>query len=109
MDNNFEEINSDNDFGEDKNNDYDLNIIYKEVVKNLEDIKINENQRKEIEYSQRSEKIDDLSLNIKAKKEKVTVVKVVEVIRWKTKGKLKVEKKRNIQKNKFKWYLIKLS
>ena len=70
MDNNFEEINSDNDFGEDKNNDYDLNIIYKEVVKNLEDIKINENQRKEIEYSQRSEKLDYLSLNIKAKKKK---------------------------------------
>ena len=109
MDNNFEEINSDNDFGEDKNNDYDLNIIYKEVVKNLEDIKINENQRKEIEYSQRSEKLDDLSLNIKAKKRKSDSCESCGSNKMKNKRKSESRKKRNIQKNKFKWYLIKLS
>lgn len=70
LDINLEEINSDIDFDEYENKDYNLNIIYKEVGKNLEDININEYQMKEVDYSKNNGKLDNLFLNIKAKKRK---------------------------------------
>ncbi len=71
----MEEINSDNDFGE-ENEDYNLKIISKEFFKNLEGIIIIENKRKGVEFSKNCGKLDDLSLNIKAKK--ITVAKVLQ-------------------------------
>jgi len=67
MDINLEEKSSDNDFSEKENKNYNLNAIYKEIVKSLENINIYKIQKKMSNF-QKELKIK--FFNKKAKKEK---------------------------------------
>ena len=69
MDISVEENNSDNEFDISNNNDYNLNIIYEEVIKNLEDFNISKDNIKDKDNEYMKKNLVDSLLNKKAKKE----------------------------------------